>query len=178
MHPALSTSYLLPAIFLNPVLFLHGLNTILSRIIPPILDQGPIQPPPYSTFGPSAKYPHLDVHASDNLCWSYTVVMICAQLMAFGRVQRLREEGKEARRIKRERAEAGQPSTLPKGVIVSNGHATMQSRDNNTSRNAPNGKINGISPRLRPTDSESPDRRLDDPRRFSRDNSEDSEVIL
>ncbi|KAL8812653.1 MAG: hypothetical protein Q9223_007238 [Gallowayella weberi] len=174
MHLALSTSYLLPAIFLNPVLFLHGLNTILSRIIPPILDQGPIQPPPYSTFGPSAKYPHLDVHASDNLCWSYTVVMICAQLMAFGRVQRLRAEGKEARRIKRERAEAGQPLPLANGVVVSNGHATMPSKDNTS----PNYKVNGTFPRRRPKDLESPNGQLDGPRQFSRDDSEDSEVIL
>ncbi|KAL8678629.1 MAG: hypothetical protein Q9186_005019 [Xanthomendoza sp. 1 TL-2023] len=172
MHPALSTSYLLPAIFLNPVLFLHGLNTILSRVIPPILDKGPMQPPPYSTFGPSARYPHLDVHASDNLCWSYTVVMICAQLMAFGRVHRLREEGKEARRIKRERAEAGHPSPLANGVILSNGHATMQSKDS-TSCSAPNGKMNGALPRLRPEESESPDRQLNGPRQYSRDTSED-----
>ncbi|MCJ1288016.1 hypothetical protein MMC26_007369 [Xylographa opegraphella] len=107
MHPALTTNYLIPAILLNPVLFLHSLNTLLSRILPPIVAAGPIQPSPYSTLGPSANYPHLDVHASDNLCWSYTAVMVCAQLVAFGRVSQAREEGRERKERKREREERG-----------------------------------------------------------------------
>ncbi|KAL8778012.1 MAG: hypothetical protein Q9213_007610 [Squamulea squamosa] len=143
MHPALSTSYLLPAIFLNPVLFLHGLNTILSRIIPPILEtKTMVQPPPYSTFGPSANHPHLDVHVSDNLCWSYTLVMICAQLMAFGRVQRLREEGREERRLKNARAEAVQALAQIKNLDPPAGHIKSLSPVR-ASANTPNGKING-----------------------------------
>ncbi|KAL8888643.1 MAG: hypothetical protein Q9215_003952 [Flavoplaca cf. flavocitrina] len=145
MHPALSTSYLLPAIFLNPVLFLHGLNTILSRIISPILEVSmPVQPPPYSTFGPSANHPHLDVHASDNLCWSYTVVMICAQLMAFGRVHRLREEGKEERRLKKARADAVQSSVRSQNTNLPNGHIKTRSKEN-MSENASNGNMKGVA---------------------------------
>ena len=102
MHPSLTTNYLLPAILLNPVLFLHSLNTILSRILPPVIAATPVQPAPYSALGPSANHPHLDIHASENLCWSYTAVMVCAQLFAFGRVSQRREEGRERRERKRE----------------------------------------------------------------------------
>ncbi|MCJ1400081.1 hypothetical protein MMC11_003284 [Xylographa trunciseda] len=125
MHPALTTTYLIPAILLNPVLFLHSLNTILSRILPPIVVAVPIQPSPYSTLGPSANYPHLDVHASDNLCWSYTAVMVCAQLVAFGSVSQAREEGRERRERKKEREErrkALNVSDLGEGRIANGGH--------------------------------------------------------
>lgn len=104
MHNLIRTSYLLPAIFLNPVLFLHTLNTILSRILPPIVVSATTQPPPYSDLGPSACHPHFDIHSSESFCWSYTIVMVCAQLMAFGRVSRCREQGRERRRIKEELA--------------------------------------------------------------------------
>lgn len=177
MHPALSTSYLLPAVFLNPVLFLHGLNTILSRIIPPVVVSGTAQPPPYSTFGPSANYPHLDLHASDNLCWSYTVVMICAQLMAFGRVHRLREESKEKRRLKKEHAEAGKTASSGTSIVQTNGHALGHSTTAKIARNA-NRSIQGKATWAPSTSSESPNGRLYDKERCSPDSSEDSEVIL
>lgn len=104
MHPSVSKSYIIPAIFLNPVLFLMSLNTILSRLLPPIVVDTAEQPPPYSTFGPSAQHPHLNIHASENICWSYTILIVCAQLAAFGRVSECREAGKEKARMKRERA--------------------------------------------------------------------------
>ncbi|KAL8728791.1 MAG: hypothetical protein Q9166_005169 [cf. Caloplaca sp. 2 TL-2023] len=175
MHPALSTSYLLPAIFLNPVLFLHGLNTILSRIIPPILNLSTdVQPPPYSTFGPSANHPHLDVHASDNFCWSYTVVMICAQLMAFGRVHRLREEGKERRRLKIAGADAG---PLSKSINVTDGHVKPQIKDTRFLKMS-NGSIKGDAPSSHRGGTNAPNGHLNDPGRQSRDTSEESEIIL
>ena len=92
---SLYANYLLPAIFLNPILFLHSLNTILSRILPPVHVAGTLQPPPYSDLGPSGCHPHLDVHYSDNLCWSYTVVMVLAQLFAFDRVTQVRSAKRE-----------------------------------------------------------------------------------
>ncbi|MCJ1431479.1 hypothetical protein MMC27_000832 [Xylographa pallens] len=133
MHPALTTTYLIPAILLNPVLFLHSLNTILSRILPPIVAAVPIQPSPYSTLGPSANYPHIDMHASDNLCWSYTAVMVCAQLVAFGSVSQAREDGRERKeKNKREREERrkahnisnlGEGKEANGGQRLENGHA-------------------------------------------------------
>ena len=106
MHPAISTSYIVPAIFLNPVLFLISLNTILSRVLPPIIVDAVKQPPPYSTFGPSAQHPHLNIHASEKLCWSYTFLIVCAQLAAFGKISDCREEGKVEVRMKEERIKA------------------------------------------------------------------------
>ena len=104
MHPSISRSYIVPAIFLNPVLFLMSVNTILSRLLPPIIVDAVKQPPPYSTFGPSAEHPHLDIHASESLCWGYTFVMVCAQIVAFGRVSDCREAGKARARTKKERS--------------------------------------------------------------------------
>ena len=102
---SLSRSYIIPALLFNPILFLHSLNTILSRILPPILIPNvAVQPAPYTAKGPSAQHPHLDIHASDRLCWSYTIVMVGVQLVAFSRVQTRREERRE--RIKRKK-EAG-----------------------------------------------------------------------
>ena len=100
MYNSITSSYLLPAIFLNPVLFLHSLNTILSRILPPIHVLGAAQQPPFSTLGPSAFSPHIDVHSSDRFCWSYTIVMVCAQLVAFGRISQCREEGRRRMKLK------------------------------------------------------------------------------
>ena len=132
MHPAFPTTYLIPAILLNPVLFLHSLNTILSRILPPIVAAVPIQPSPHSPLGPSANYPHLDIHASDNLCWSYTAVMVCAQLVAFGSVSQAREEGRERKERTREGEERrkalhisglGKDEEANGGQRLENGHA-------------------------------------------------------
>lgn len=125
-HPSISKSYIVPAIFLNPVLFLMSLNTILSRVLPPITVDAAKQPPPYSTFGPSAQHPHVNIHASEKLCWGYTFLIVCAQLAAFGRVNGCREAGKEKARVKRERAEAKDDVRKEIGTAVcinGNGHA-------------------------------------------------------
>ena len=127
MRPAISKSYIVPAIFLNPVLFLISLNTLLSRVLPPIIMDAAKQPPPYSTFGPSAQHPHLNIHASEKLCWSYTFLIVCAQLAAFGKISEGREEGKVDARMKKERikAEADARNEVGKAVhINSNGHTT------------------------------------------------------
>lgn len=93
---SISRNYVLPALILNPILFLHSLNTILSRILPPVVVQGAlVQPLPYSSKGPSAEHPHMDVHASDRLCWSYTIFMVGMQLVAFGRVSMSRTQRRE-----------------------------------------------------------------------------------
>lgn len=95
MSTSLTTTYLLPAILLNPVLFLHSLNTILARLLPPVLAATAVEPQSYSKLGPPATSPHLDMHVNDNLCWSYTVVMVFAQLLAFGRVSQRRQTIRE-----------------------------------------------------------------------------------
>lgn len=96
----LSTTYLVPAIFLNPILFLHSVNTILTQILPPVND-----------FSKATwTQPHIDIHANDGLCWSYTMVMVAMQLMVFGSVG-------GARRKKKDQKAA---STC---LVVGNGHA-------------------------------------------------------
>lgn len=81
--PTASTLYhlILPTIFLNPVLFLHGLNTVLTKLLPTMNGHE----------GNSAQ-PHLDIHASESLCWGYTALIVWAQMVAFLRFDRQREE--------------------------------------------------------------------------------------
>lgn len=98
-------SYIIPAIFLNPVIFIHGVNTILSRILPPVVAASPIQPPAYSMFGPAAVHQHVDVQSSENLCWTYTIFMICAQLVAYNNVSQRREETRGSKRKTEELAQ-------------------------------------------------------------------------
>ena len=131
MHPAISKSYIVPAIFLNPVLFLMSLNTILSRVLPPVIVEAGQQPPPYSTFGPSAQHPHLDIHASEKLCWSYTFLIVCAQLAAFGKVNECREKGQVKARMKGKRIqrEVGARYENESAVYMNgNGHAVGVAR--------------------------------------------------
>ena len=106
MHFAISISYMVLAILLNPVLFLLSLNTILSYVLPPVVVDPSKGTPPGPTFGPSAQNPHLNVHASEKLCWSYTFLIVCAQLAAFERVSECRAADKLDARIKREHAQA------------------------------------------------------------------------
>ena len=117
MHPSLTSTYLFPAVCLNPILFLHCLNTILSRILPPIVAAEPVQPPPYTPLGPSPNHPHLDVHQSDNLCWSYTLVIVLAQLYTYTGISSHRTKRKE-RKEKASRANGNM-----------NGHAKSANTD-------------------------------------------------
>ncbi|KAI9668952.1 MAG: hypothetical protein M1817_005175 [Caeruleum heppii] len=109
---SITSTYLLPAVFLNPVLLLHTFNTILSRLLPVTttssLLPGDTLPPSLPTWGPHPTAPHFDVHAHDNLCWSYTVFMVGVQLVAFGRVSGAREAGRERRRKEKLRKEEWQ----------------------------------------------------------------------
>lgn len=49
--------------------------------------------------------PYLDMHADDQLCWGYTVVMVLVQVFAFGRVNdnRVRRKSAKAAKLERER---------------------------------------------------------------------------
>jgi len=128
MPTNLTTTYLLPAILLNPVIFLHSINTILSRLLPPVLAATTPQPPPYSRLGPSATSPHLDMHVSDNLCWSYTVFMVLAQLVAFGRVSQRRQtvrDRKEAVKLRKEEMEDAKKGREMNGVLKLNGRLKL-----------------------------------------------------
>ena len=104
MHPALSKNYIVPGLLLNPILFLWSVNTILSRLLPPIVVNAAVQPLPFYPLGPSAEHPHLDIHSSERICWSYTAFIVCANLAAFGRVNERRQEAKERAKLRKESA--------------------------------------------------------------------------
>ncbi|KAL9099367.1 MAG: hypothetical protein Q9163_005128 [Psora crenata] len=129
MHPSLSTSYILPAIVLNPILFLHSLNALLARLLPPIMIDATVQPPPYYARGPSAEHPHLDIHASDRLCWGYTVLMVCAQLVAFRRVSIRREEKEQRARRRKERPGGSKNVSTPHVMGLNSSSAQRAAAD-------------------------------------------------
>lgn len=104
-------------------------------------------------------------------------MMICAQLMVFGRVHRLRAEGKEKRRLKQECTNTGKFGSSGKIIERANGHATGPSTATQSS-SAANGSIKSTATRSRSTNPEAPNGHLHDPGRDSPDTGEESEVIL
>jgi hypothetical protein len=104
--PSLSTTYLLPAIFLNPCFLLHLINTVVSHYGPP--PTASVSPHPFmESIGPvPGSVLYMDMHADDQLCWGYTFLMVLVQLFAFGRVQDNRSQRRERReRVRKERKE-------------------------------------------------------------------------
>ncbi|KAI9763343.1 MAG: hypothetical protein M1840_000608 [Geoglossum simile] len=117
---ALSTSYLLPAVLLNPVLILHTLNSLLCRLLPSFADQPlPTWSDP-TTWGPHGTPPYLDVHSSANFCWAYTICMVCLQLFAFERVSQGRCDARE-----KVEAEAREVAASKDEVTARNNVATL-----------------------------------------------------
>ncbi|KAK0119857.1 hypothetical protein ONS95_011287 [Cadophora gregata] len=102
--PTLTTTYLLPAILLNPAFVLHLFNTFVSHMMPPPPSVS-LSPHPFmESLGPVRNAPpYLDMHADDQLCWGYTVVMVLVQVLAFGRVSDNRVQRKSAKAAKLER---------------------------------------------------------------------------
>ena len=68
--------FLIPSIVLNPVLFLHSLNALLTYLLPCL-----------EGYDCSSTYvqPHLDLHKDEHLCWGFSGFIILAQLIAFHR---------------------------------------------------------------------------------------------
>ncbi|KAG9237775.1 hypothetical protein BJ875DRAFT_369284 [Amylocarpus encephaloides] len=103
--PSISSSYLIPAIVLNPAFILHLINTFVSHCVPPPPTASRSLHPTFEKLGPlPGSTPYLDMHADDQLCWGYTVVMVIVQVLAFGRVQDNRSAKKSAKAAKIERA--------------------------------------------------------------------------
>jgi len=94
MAEAMKTSYLVPAILLNPILFLHSINTLLAQLSPTTLNPSNAALP--FTIDSLKNWPEhkVDMHSNDNLCWSYTMVLVCAQCWVFGKVLSARERKK------------------------------------------------------------------------------------
>ena len=105
--PNLSTSYLVPAVLLNPAFILHLINTYVSHMWPPPLTISHSPHPFMESLGPlPGSDPFLDMHADDKLCWRYTIVMVIVQLFSFIRISDnrvRRRSAREAAKLERER---------------------------------------------------------------------------
>jgi hypothetical protein len=105
--PTLSSSYLLPAILLNPAFILHLINTYASHVMPPPHTISHSPHPVMESLGPlPGSTPFLDMHADDRLCWRYTILMVVVQLLSFVRVsdnRGRRKSAREAAKLERER---------------------------------------------------------------------------
>jgi len=104
--PALSSTYLLPAILLNPAFILHLINTFVSHLFPPPQTISNSPHPIMESLGPlPGSKLYLDMHADDRLCWKYTAIMVVLQLFAIGRVQdnRTRRKAAKAARLAKEK---------------------------------------------------------------------------
>jgi hypothetical protein len=104
--PSLTTTYLIPALFLNPAFVLHIINTFVSHFVPSPLTISHSPHPFMESIGPvPGSTLYLDMHADNQLCWRYTAVMVVVQLLAFGRVSdnRGQRKAKRAARLERER---------------------------------------------------------------------------
>jgi hypothetical protein len=106
MPTALTTTYLVPAILFNPAVILHVFNTFMSRVNPGELAVSVSPREWLEKLGPAdPKSPYLDMNSSEPLCWSYTIVMVLVQILAFGKVSGNRIQKKAARAAKKERRE-------------------------------------------------------------------------
>jgi hypothetical protein len=105
--PNLSSTYLIPAIILNPAFILHLINTFHSHMMAPPTTTSYSAHPVMESLGPlPGSTPYMDMHADDTLCWRYTILMVFVQLLAFGRVSDNRVQRKNARaaaKVERER---------------------------------------------------------------------------
>ncbi|PQE28788.1 hypothetical protein CJF32_00004018 [Rutstroemia sp. NJR-2017a WRK4] len=94
----LTSTYLLPAIFLNPAFVLHLINTFISHLLPPPPTMSVSPHPIFESLGPLPGTDlAFDMHEDDALCWRYTFVMVVVQLLAFGRVSNNRVRRSHAR---------------------------------------------------------------------------------
>jgi hypothetical protein len=121
--PGISTTYLLPAIILNPAFILHLINTFFSHYMPPPPTISYSPHPFMESLGPlPGTTLALDMHANDQLCWGYTAIMVIAQVFAFGKVSDNRIARKAARlereRLRKEKLEKMAETKAP----TTNGH--------------------------------------------------------
>lgn len=120
--PTITSTYLIPAILLNPAFVLHLINTFISHIVPPPPSISHSPRPFIESIGPVRNAaPYLDMHADDQLCWGYTAVMVVVQVLAFGRVNENRVRRKSARAAEVERERLGAQEVG--GDRKRNGHA-------------------------------------------------------
>lgn len=150
--PTLTSTYLLPAILLNPAFILHLINTFISHMVPPPPSISHTPHPFMESIGPvRSAAPYLDMHSDEQLCWSYTAVMVVVQILAFGRVSetRVRRKRVKADKIERERLRKEKMESFKvEGKTVGmkgNGHTngSLDGSCDATAEKALNGNTNG-----------------------------------
>jgi hypothetical protein len=154
--PLLSTTYLLPAIFLNPALVLHLINTFMSHLQPQPSGASGSPHPRLQALGPvPGSTPYLDMHADEQLCWRYTAVMVVVQLLAIGsvkdnrgrrrgRLQRLAEGREKTREETRHRAfidSCVESGMVPVAVAVNGQESSNAQRTPTTAQISENGSV-------------------------------------
>jgi hypothetical protein len=103
--PSLSTTYILPAVLLNPPVLLHLINTFISYLLRPTSSLSVSPHPRLESLGPvPGSKPYFDMHGNDQLCWHYTALMVVVQLLAIRSVQdnRRNRKGRLQRLVQRE----------------------------------------------------------------------------
>ena len=102
--------FLIASIILNPVLFLHSLNALLTCTLPCL-----------EGYDWSNTYvqPHLDLHKDERLCWVYSAFIVFVQLIAFRRFDLSREDRDNenqdsAMRSQEDETSFGKTKTKPK----------------------------------------------------------------
>jgi hypothetical protein len=150
---SLSSTYLIAAVLLNPVVILHGFNTFCSHFISCTLPDSASNHQWLENFGPAASLgPCFDVHNNGQLCLGYTALMVLVQILAYGKVNDTRVRKRSARaaaKAERERKAAlkNQKSASQACTTTINGHVSESDNPQNTTfsqytKNA----MNGISP--------------------------------
>jgi hypothetical protein len=95
---SLSSTYLIPAVLLNPVVILHGFNTFCSHFVSTALPSATSNHQWLENLGPvSAARPYFDVHNNDQLCWGYALLMVAVQILGYFKVNDTRVRKKSAR---------------------------------------------------------------------------------
>ena len=105
MPTSFTSSYIVPAVLLNPLVVLHAINTYASHYIPSAMRTIVSSSlfPTWEKLGPPGNAdPYLDMHKNDTLCWRYTAVMVVVQILAYSKVCDNREIRKLARQAKKE----------------------------------------------------------------------------
>jgi hypothetical protein len=103
--PSLSTTYILPAVLLNPPVLLHLINTFISHFLQSTPSVSVSPHPRLESLGPvPGSKPYFDMHANDQLCWHYTAFIVVVQLLAMGSVQdnRRKRKGRLQRLVQNE----------------------------------------------------------------------------
>lgn len=124
MPTSFTSSYLVPAVFLNPIVILHAINTYASHYIPSAMRAFPSKSlyKGFEMLGPPGNQaPYLDMHQDNVLCLKYTALMVVVQVLAYAKVcdnRELRKLAKKAKREQKLRLAAAEKARLAENINI------------------------------------------------------------